>query len=140
VKAWLLAVLAGAGCAEKAPPTKGATELRVPLPEGWVATGSNDTLLAGPRGRPVVSLESKAQPLPTAAQLLTALEAQKVVAQGPAEKPQFVGVRYTLDGGSDAFIGVKTVGTRTVWCATLAAATEAEVGASEQLCSTIELR
>ncbi len=115
-----------AGCAEKAQPPKTSTELRVPLPDGWVASGSSERLLAGPPGRPVVSFEPKLEPLPALDALLAAAGAQKASSIQGIQAPGFVGARYSLDS-QEAFIGVKQVGARSVWCASLNGATEAEV-------------
>lgn len=134
----LLLVLA-VGCQTKAPPPKAVTELRVPLPDGWTASGSNDRLLAGPKGRSVVSFESKTAELPPVAALVAAVEAQKATGIERIEGPQFVAARYTLDA-REAFVGVKTVGARTVWCASLPAATDEEVTACLGLCRDIKPR
>ena len=137
MKRLLLVLLVG--CQAKAPPPKAVTELRVPLPEGWVASGSNDRLLAGPRGRSLVSFESKPMALPGIDALVSAVEAQKATSIERIEGPRFVAARYTLEA-HDAFVGVKSVGARTVWCASLPAATDAELSTSLGVCRDIELR
>lgn len=126
------------GCSEKAP-TKPATELRVPLPEGWVANGSNERLLAGPRGRSVVSLEPKTQPMPIVDALAAAVMAQKATLGERVSGSQFVALRYVLDPGQQpAFVGVKTVGERTVWCASMHGATRDDVDDGLAVCRELE--
>jgi hypothetical protein len=129
------------GCSNKVspPPAKSGTELRVPLPEGWVATGSNDRLLAGPKGRMLVSFESKTTAAPTIEALLAALEGQKATSVQTVEGSELVAARYALEG-REAFVGIKTIGDRTVWCASLPGASEAEVLSSVWVCKDIELR
>lgn len=135
VKWWVLAAIM-AGCEDKG---TSASALRVPLPEGWVATGSNQRLLAGPRGSPVISLESKLEVLPLTTQLVEAVEAQNARVIQPLEGQGFVGVRYLLET-QEAFVSVKKVGARTVWCASLHGANEVEVVASIAMCRDIESR
>lgn len=104
-----------------------------------MATGSNDRLLAGPKGRMLVSFESKTTSSPTIEALLSALEAQKATSIQTVEGTDLVAARYSLDT-REAFVGIKTIGDRTVWCASLPGATEAEVLSSVWVCKDIELR
>jgi hypothetical protein len=135
----LVFVLLGAGCADRNPATQPATELRVPLPDGWVATGSAERLVAGPKGREVVSFESKLDGLPQIADFERAAQSQNATSVQPFEGRGFVGARYGLDG-QQAFVAVKAAGARTVWCASLRGATEAEVALAAAVCESIELR
>ena len=135
MKKWVLLALL-LGCPDRAP--KGA-ELRVPLPDGWVATGSTERLVANPRGRGVVTFESKSEVLPALRGLVTTLEAQGSTDLEPTEEGEFRGVRYTVER-EPAFVAVKTVGARTIWCASMLGASTAEVSASFETCHAIELR
>ncbi len=135
---WAAAVVALGACREK-PAAKAPHELRVPLPDGWVATGSNERLFAGPRGTTVVSFESKLDELPDADALVAAVNAQKVTGVQTVVAPGFVGARYAVEG-QDAFVGVKQVGARTVWCASLQGASDAEVATGFTVCRDIDQR
>lgn len=139
IKPCALALLV-ASCAEKVPPQP-VTELRVSLPDGWVAGGSNERLLAGPRGRKVISLESKADALPTIGALVGALTGQNLHVGEKISGSAFIAVRYATDPNEQpAFLGVKSVGSRTVWCASLHGSSALEVADALTVCSGVELK
>ncbi len=135
----LVVALLAAGCADQTAVPKTATELRIPFPEGWVAAGSSERLQAGPRGRAVVSFEAKPDAAPTLDVLLAAAAAQKATSVQGFDAPGFVAARYALDT-QEAFVGVKTAGARTVWCASLHGATDAEVTEALNACRDLALR
>ncbi len=135
--AFVVAVMAALLCACPAdkPVTRGG--LRVPLPDGWLATPHGALLEAGPAGRPAVTLESRDAPLPALGALLGALAAEGTQVLEKESSETFVGARYLAgaDGASpEAFVGVKRVGARTVWCASTSAATPEQVQAGFGVC------
>jgi len=141
---WVAAALLCCGCPTEKPAAR--LGLRVPLPDGWVATPRGAALEAGPAGRAVVTLESRTSALPPLEQLLAALETEGVQVQEKASEDSYVGARYQLglDGGVDAgqpegFVAVKKVGERTVWCASAAQATAEQVRAGFALCRAVGL-
>jgi hypothetical protein len=120
-----------------APATEPRAGLRVGLPDGWKATPSGGGLDVGPKGRVVLQLESLPQPLPSPDDLARRLEAQEVRITQKDMNDVFVGLRYSLvldGGGGEGFVGVKRVGARTVWCATTAQATSADVSEAMGVC------
>lgn len=138
---WLTAALL-CGCPSDKPAAR--LGLRVPLPDGWVATPRGAALEAGPGGRPVVTLESRTSALPAVEELLAALATEGVQVEERSAEASFVGARYQLglDGGVDAgqpegFVAVKKVGGRTVWCASAAQATAEQVRAGFELCRSV---
>lgn len=133
--------LAGAlGCpATPATPTAGKG-LRVPLSDGWVATPVGDRLEAGPPGRVALLLESKTVPLPTADALAAAATADGAQRLIKESQSNFIMVRYSLasDAGAlAAFLAVRQVGARTVWCASTAAARAADVEEAISVCRSL---
>lgn len=122
-------------CPADKPVTRGG--LRVPLPDGWLATPHGALLEAGPAGRPAVTLESRDAPLPALDALLAALAAEGTQVLEKESTETFVGARYLAggDGGApEAFVAVKRVGARTVWCASTSSATPEQARAGFGVC------
>ena len=86
-----------------------------------------------------VSFEPKLEPLPALDALVAAAAAQKASAIQGVQAPGFVAAQYLLEA-QDAFIGVKWVGARSVWCASLHGASDAEVGQGLGACRDTSLR
>jgi hypothetical protein len=112
--------------------------LKVPLPDGWKATvGPTGSLQVGPAGKTVLELESSSRPLPALAALEEAVASQDVGVLATEEAAGWVFVRYAVHadgGGAEAFLGVRQVGRRTVWCASVAGAEAEEVTQAAQVC------
>lgn len=143
VPLWLAAALL-CGCPSDKPAARFG--LRVPLPDGWVATPRGAALEAGPGGKAAVTFESRTSALPPVEELLAALATEGVQVQEKAADESFVGARYQLglDGGVDAgqpegFVAVKKVGERTVWCASAAQASAEQVRAGFAVCRSVGL-
>lgn len=134
--AWL--VLALLGCSEaKTPPPRG---LRVPLPEGWVATaGGAGVLLVGPKGRAVLTLERRAVALPSLEVLTGAIEAEGgsvVRASGAADSTL---VRYSRPPKSGLLVVRTLEGGAQLFCASTPSAESSELDAAESLCAGVRL-
>ncbi len=136
--AWVMLVLAG--CSEPAKPNMPAeprSSLRVPLPDGWRATGFSGGLQVGPQGRVVLQLESTTKPFPQPEAFVAAVLAEGVEILEKESVDTFIGVRYSMsaDGAKrDAFLGVRQTGPRTIWCSTTGSARSAEVEAAMTVC------
>src|SRR5687768_7669422 len=151
----------GSGCpdapappAPQPPATNGKTGVRVPLPEGWVATaGPDGSFLAGPRGRTVLRIDRQpASTLPTAEaleQLVRRAAAPAVVE--PIERRSDDGLvmfRYRLvpipDAGESTpragMIGLRALPAATFLCATLAGTSEDETAGAASACAQLALR
>lgn len=140
-----LVALALAGCPStpSAPPAPVVerSNLKVTLPDGWKATPAPGGLQAGPGARVVLELESSSRPLPTGAALVASVQEQGGVVQQKEDVGDFVGVLYLL-GGADAgapsgFLGARQAGKKTVWCATTAGASAAEVAQAWEVCARV---
>lgn len=129
-----LLLLAALGCPDKPAPPTG---LRVPLPEGWVATARGAGLSVGPRGRVVATLEPLGGEVPRPATLARAVTAEGASDVLEDEGTGYAAVRYTLGAGRDGFLAVKRLGSRTVWCASTADATEGDVENGLALCRNL---
>lgn len=127
----LVAVLA---CSERPTPPSG---LRVPLAEGWVATPTTGGLSVGPKGRVVATLELRSAEVPRAMELSRVATAEGATGLLQDEGEGYSAVRYSLGGDRDGFLAVKKVGTRTVWCASTARASSADVDDGLALCRSL---
>jgi hypothetical protein len=130
-----LAVVLLLGCpASPVAPREVRTNLRVPLPDGWRAQGSQGALLVGPPGAPVAQLESLTRELPALEHLITPLKREKVTVLSKESDEDFRAVRYRLAEGGEAFLAVHRLAGRTVWCASLNGARADDVTQALQLC------
>lgn len=129
-----LAPLLAACPASPVAPREAHANLRVPLPDGWHAQGSQGTLLVGPPGSPVAQLESLGRDLPALDQLLPPLRREKVTVLYKESTDDFRAVRYRLAVGEEAFLAVRRLPGRTVWCASLKGARPEEVLQALQVC------
>lgn len=127
----LVAVLA---CSERPTTPSG---LRVPLAEGWVATPTAGGLSVGPKGRVVATLELRNAEVPRAMELSRVAAAEGATGMLQDEGEGYSAVRYSLGGDRDGFLAVKKVGTRTVWCASTARASSADVDDGLALCRSL---
>src|SRR3954464_8708586 len=94
-------------CSESKGP---ARALRVPLPEGWVATsGSGGVLRVGPKGRAVLSLERRSAVLPTLESLRAAVEAEGASVTKSAETADSTAVRYARPGAAEGLLATHTL-------------------------------
>lgn len=135
----LATLLALSGC-ESSPKTAAPERLRVPLPDGWKATAVQGGLEVGPEGRVVLLLESTTRPLPAGDAFFEALAGENVEVTQKESVDTFVGARYLVGSeGSrrDAFLGVRQVGPRTVWCSSSASAKSDEVEAAMTVCRSL---
>lgn len=139
-RALLLGGLLAVGCDESKPSTEARSSLRVPLPDGWRATALSDGLQVGPPGRVVLQLESTTKPLPEPEAFLRALQAEDVELLEKEVVSSFVGARYVVAQEGlkrEAFVGVRQVGPRTIWCSTAASAKTEEVEAAMTVCRSL---
>jgi hypothetical protein len=137
-----LVVLALASCesAKPAAPAEPRSSLRVPLPDGWRATGLSGGLQVGPQGRVVLQLESTTRPLPSADAFIAAITVEGVEILEKESVDTFIGVRYSMSAEGekrDAFLGVRRTGPRTIWCSTTASAKSEEVEAAMTVCRSL---
>jgi len=131
----LAAALLLPGCpASPVAPREVHANLRVPLPDGWRAQGSQGALLVGPPGSPVLQLESLGRELPGLEQLTTPLKREKVTVLAKESSDDFRAVRYRLAEGEEAFLAVHRLPGRTVWCASLKGARADELPQALQVC------
>lgn len=138
-----LAALALGGCpsAPTPPPVVERSNLKVTLPDGWKASSSAGGLAVGPGARIVLELESSSRPLPTEDALAAAVMGQGGYIFQKEDVGDFVGVMYSLSGGDggapDAFLGARRAGKKTVWCASTAGASSAEVAQAWEVCARV---
>lgn len=136
---WVAATALGCvACSEKK--SEVPSGLRVPLPDGWNANAGVHGLLVGPPGRVVLSLESRGDALPSAAQLTAAVGAAGGVQPETQADPTWVTVRYRLvsDGGSvEAFVGARKAGGHVIWCASTELTRPAELEPALGICRTV---
>lgn len=139
-----LAALALGGCPSTPtppPPVVERSNLKVTLPDGWKASSSAGGLAVGPGARIVLELESSTRPLPTEDALAAAVTGQGGLIFQKEDVGDFVGVMYSLSGGDggapDAFLGARRAGKKTVWCASTAGASSAEVAQAWEVCARV---
>lgn len=123
-------------CAESKPAPSG---LRVPLPAGWVATAGATGLAVGPKGRVVVTLETRPGEVPRASELRDAAVEEGATEVLVDDGDGYAAVRYRLGPERDAFLASKRVGRRTVFCASTAQATPTEVDDGLALCRQLNV-
>ena len=128
-------------CPEKAVSARGG--LRVPLPPGWVADENKPGLLrAGPRGRPLLTLEHRGDaPLPGPEQLEAVLEGQGARLVAVRRDASSVTARYRLEAGPSealAFVGARRLEGRLFLCASAPEASEGELLISEGICRDLK--
>jgi hypothetical protein len=140
-----LGALALAGCPPAPAPPAAAAErfnLKVTLPEGWRASPFAGGLAVGPGTRVVLELEPSTRPLPSRDALAAAVERQGGRILKTEDSMDFVGVAYLLSGGDggapDGFLAVRRAGKKTVWCASTAGATSAEVAKAWDVCARVQ--
>lgn len=118
------------------------SSLHVPLPDGWRGTALSSGLQAGPEGRIVLQLESTTRPLPSLESFLAAVNAEGVEILEKESTDEFVGVRYSVSTEvpavkREAFLGVRQLGPRTIWCSTTGSAKSDEVEAAMNVCRSL---
>jgi hypothetical protein len=131
---WVALLLAA--CPEPKPAPSG---LRVPLPEGWVATAAGTGLTVGPRGRVVVTLERRSGEVPLASELRDAVKDEGATEVLLDEGEGYAAVRYRLGPTRDGFLAARRVGPRTVFCASTARASPTDVDDGLALCRQVGL-
>lgn len=119
------------------PPREVHANLRVPLPDGWHAQASQGALLVGPPGSPVAQLESLPRELPALEQLTAPLRRERVNVLSKESTDDFRAVRYRLAASEEAFLAVRRLPGRTVWCASLKGARVDEVAQALQVCRAL---
>jgi len=131
----VLAACVASACAEPKPVPRG---LRVPLPDGWVATASGGgELAAGPKGRVVMTLERRPGPLPTLEVLTSAVEAEGGDVVRGSGATDAISVRYQK--GALGFLAVRTLEGGLLLCASTPMLEPAELEAAEALCGSVRL-
>ncbi len=122
----------------KAPAGKGG--LKVPLPEGWKASASEDGVLhVRTEGREVMTMEVRPD---DALPLTDALEAS--IAAGGGESlgalalPDGVLLRFRVATGAEGVLGVRRVGGRRLLCSSEPMAQQGELKTVARLCSEAE--
>lgn len=119
------------------------SSLHVPLPDGWRGTALSSGLQAGPEGRVVLQLESTTRPLPPLEAFLAAVTTEGVDVLEKESTDAFVGVRYSVSSEGapalkrEAFLGVRRLGPRTIWCSTTGSAKSEEVEAAMTVCRSL---
>lgn len=133
----LLVAWAGA-CSDSKVSPRG---LRVPLPDGWVATpGAPGVLQVGPKGRVVVTLERRTAALPTLNALRAAVEVEGAAVTGAAGTPFKSVVRYGKSEAGSGLLAVHILETGVVLlCASTPAAEPAELDSVQALCAGVRL-
>lgn len=121
-------------CAEK---PAAPTGLRVPLPDGWVATPKGAGLAVGPKGRVVATLEPRAGDVPKSLELSRAVTAEGAFDVTREDGDGYSAVRYALGSGREGFLAVKRTPAKTVWCASTAEARPADIDDGLALCRSI---
>jgi hypothetical protein len=135
---WAALVVAAGACSEPKPATRG---LRIPLPEGWVASPTAAGVLrVGPKGRAVLTLEKRAAALPS----LEALEAA-VVAEGAAvthaeANASRILLRYARPDSAEALLAARLLEPGMLLLCASTVETEAEeLDAAQALCGNVRL-
>jgi hypothetical protein len=143
-----------AGCREKPePPTNGGrapAPLKLTLPPGWSAQSTSEqTLRAGPKGRPVLEIrslpgEAKNLPDPETLERQFAAEVQvadvRVIRREAQPDLSLVGLELRARGSgksSLAFLGAKTIEDDLYLCRSLPGSTEEELQGAVSACKTI---
>lgn len=114
--------------------------LRVPLPEGWVATASSaGALRVGPKGRVVLSLERRAGPLPSLSVLDAAIVAEGGAVVEGSSGPEGISIHYRK-GERTGLLMVRPLEPGTlVLCASEPDASAAELAIVQTLCLEVRL-
>lgn len=131
---WAASLALALGCPEAKQAPAG---LRVPLPSGWVATAVGAGLAIGPKGRVVVTLETRSGEVPRAAELRDLVEEEGATAVLLDEGDGYAAARYRLGAERDGFLASKRVGRKTVLCASTSRATPSDVDDGLALCRQV---
>lgn len=132
-----LGVLCALACACPEKAATAPTGLRVPLPEGWVATPRGTGLEVGPKGRVVATLELRGQEVPKSLELSRTVSAEGATEVTQDDGEGYAAVRYSLGSGREGFLAVKKTPSKTVWCASTAKATSDDIDDALALCRSI---
>ena len=134
----MFALVWASACSEPKPPARG---LRIPLPEGWVATpGGAGVLLVGPKGRQVMSLERRTAALPTLNALRGAVEAEGASVTHANGTPMTTSVRFSKPDAPEGLLTVRTLDPGVVLlCASTSEAEASELEAAQTLCGAVRL-
>ncbi len=131
---WVLGAVLVACSSEKPAAPAG---LRVPLPDGWVATPRGGGLEVGPKGRVTATLEVRAKDVPRSLELSRAVTAEGATNVTQEDGEGYAAVRYSLGAGREGFLAVKKTATKTVWCASTAKASAQDIDDGLALCRSI---
>lgn len=137
---WCVACVACVACVGcTTPPTtfEAKAGMRVPLPPGWEATPSTDGLSIGPSGHIVAQLEPSTRAFPGPTSLAQVLERERATITKRESTADFVAAAYKT-GDARGFLGVKLVGSRTIWCASTAGISENDLDAAWKVCAGVE--
>ena len=136
---WVLVVLAG--CPDgKGTPAPRPSGLKVPLPEGWKATASDDGVLkVKTEGREVMTMEVRADAaLPATDALEGAVSEGGGESLGALALPDGVLLRFRVSTGAEGVLGVRRLAGRRLLCASEPQAQQAELKTVARLCSEAE--
>ncbi|MBL8953129.1 MAG: hypothetical protein JNK82_20295 [Myxococcaceae bacterium] len=148
MKRWVLAAVAcvaaacpdsgGGGSRPNGPSRSGG--LKVPLPEGWRASASDDGVLhVRTEGREVMTMEVRPDSaLPSSDGLEAAIGEGGGESLGALPLPDGALMRYRVATGAEGVLGVRRVGGRRLLCSSEPAAQQAELKTVAKLCSDAE--
>lgn len=126
-------------CRESRSTADARTELHVSLPDGWRALTSPAGLQVGPSDHVVLLLESQSWPMPSLDELMAALALEKVVVSQKDVTESYIWVRYELGEQQGGLLGVRSLGTRTVWCSSTREASASDLDLARAVCRDLAL-
>jgi len=138
---WLAAACPGSGSNGGKPngaPRPGG--LKVPLPEGWKASATDDGVLhVRTEGREVMTMEVRPDSaLPPSEALEAAVGEGGGESLGALALPDGVLMRFRVSTGAEGVLGVRRFGGRRLLCSSEPAAQQAELKTVARLCSEAE--
>ncbi len=135
---WVVLVVVAGACSEPKPAPRG---LRIPLPDGWVASpGASGALRVGPKGRAVLTLEKRTAAVPSLDALKAAVETEGASVTHAEATPQRTQVRYAKPGTPEAVLAVRLLEPGVLLlCASTSDAEAEELEAGLALCSGVRL-
>lgn len=147
LKALAAAALLTAACPDGKPhgggsggPSSRASGLKVPLPEGWRASATDDGVLhVRTEGREVMTMEVRADSaLPASEALEAAIGEGGGESLGALALPDGVLMRFRVATGAEGVLGVRRFGGRRLLCASEPGAQQVELKTVARLCSDAE--